>query len=175
MAASGGLPDSYAAFKARCQTAARNPEGAVKMYFDAVFCYLDPARRSEAVKMLRYIMHADAGWERSPNYGTFVNRMRDPSQHFIFRSFAAGTSPGNGYRMSPDSYRLVIANKAAESDYTRINLISSGADSPCSVWVRQYEDGLWYLINNAGTYAQVRPPRAGVSHSHDADYDETTR
>ena len=41
-------------------------------------------------------------------------------------------------------------------------------------------DGLWYMINNAGTYVGVRPPKAfsdRTKNAHDADYDAsgTTR
>lgn len=144
------------------------------MYFDAVFCYLEPQRRAEADKMLRYIMHADASLENNRRYATFVRRMKDPSYHHIFRSFAAGTSPENAYSMSPQNYQLVFTKKSQETDYLRIFLISSGSDRERVVWVRQYEDGLWYVINNADTYLDVRAPRdARAQHSHDADYDNT--
>ena len=66
--APAGLPSTFAEFKSRCNSVARSPEGAVKMYFDAVFCYFDPSRRTEASKMLRYIMHADANWEKKQKY-----------------------------------------------------------------------------------------------------------
>ena len=45
VASAKGLPSTYADFKERCHTVAVTPEGAVKMYFDAVFCYLDPNRQ----------------------------------------------------------------------------------------------------------------------------------
>lgn len=171
-APSQGLPSTYADFKERCRTSAVTPEGAVKMYFDAVFCYLDPALRAEASKMLRYIMHTDANWEGNQRHVTFLRRLKDPSLHYIFRSFAAGTSPDNGYRMSPDAYRLVFTRKDRQQDYTRVFLRSSGADSDRRVWVKQYPDGFWYVINNADTYAKVRAPAvSGESNSHDADFD----
>lgn len=171
-APSQGLPSNYADFKERCRRAAVTPEGAVKMYFDAVFCYLDPARRAEASKMLRYIMHTDANWEGNQRHVTFLRRLKDPSLHYIFRSFAAGTSPANGYRMSPDDYRLVFTRKDRQQDYIRVFLRSSGADSDRRVWVKQYPDGFWYVINNADTYAKVRDPAVSdVSNSHDADFD----
>lgn len=142
------------------------------MYFDAVFCYLDPARRAEASKMLRYIMHTDANWEGNQRHVTFLRRLKDPSLHYIFRSFAAGTSPENGYRMSPDAYQLVFTRKDRQQDYIRVFLRSSGADSDRRVWVKQYPDGFWYVINNADTYAKVRDPAVSdVSNSHDADFD----
>ena len=167
-----GLPSTFSEFKTRCSSVARSPEGAVKMYFDAVFCYLDPKRREEAAKMLRYIMHADAGWEKEQRFATFVRRMKDPATHYIFKSFAAGTSPENGYSMSPENYSLVFSGSSKEADYLRIFLISSGSDSRRIVWVKQYQDGLWYVINNADTYLKVRAPVSNrPDNSHDADYD----
>lgn len=168
-----GLPSTFSEFKTRCSSVARSPEGAVKMYFDAVFCYLDPKRREEASKMLRYIMHADAGWEKEQRFATFVRRMKDPAAHYIFKSFAAGTSPENGYSMSPENYSLVFSGSSKEADYLRIFLISSGSDSRRIVWVKQYRDGLWYVINNADTYLKVREPVSSrPDNSHDADYDK---
>ena len=171
--APAGLPANFSEFKSRCQSVARSPEGAVKMYFDAVFCYLEPGRRTEASKMLRYIMHADAGWESSQRYVTFARRLKDPASHYIFRSFAAGTSPENGYRMSPEKYSLVFSDTSQEADYVRVFLISSGSDSRRIVWVKQYQDGLWYVINNADTYLKVRDPVSyRPDNRHDADYDK---
>lgn len=169
-AAVQGLPQTYADFKTRCQTAALTPEGAVKMYFDAVFCYLDPSRREEASKMLRYIMHAEDGWEKSQKYVTFIRRLKEPAYHHIFRSFAAGTSPENGYGMSPDTYTLIITKKDKQQDYVRVFLRSSGADTDRRLWVKQYSDGFWYVINNADSYVMVREP-AMNNNSHDADFD----
>lgn len=172
VASAKGLPSTYADFKERCHTVAVTPEGAVKMYFDAVFCYFDPSRRTEASKMLRYIMHADANWEKKQKYVTFARRLKDPACHYIFRSFASGTSPQNGYRMSPENYSLVFSGKSNEADYVRVFLISSGSDSRRIVWVKQYQDGLWYVINNADTYMKVREPASSrPDNSHDADYD----
>lgn len=169
---SEGLPSTYADFKERCHTVAVTPEGAVKMYFDAVFCYLDPNRRTEASKMLRYIMHADANWEGNQRHVTFIRRLKEPSYHYIFRSFASGTSPENGYSMSPDDYRLVFSKKDQQQDYIRVFLRSSGADSDRRVWVKQYPDGFWYVINNSDTYAKVRDPAvSALNNSHDADFD----
>ena len=86
-----GLPQNYAEFRDRCQTACQSPYGTAKMFFDAVFCYMDPRTRSEGSKMLRFVMHEKQGWERSPNFSMFAQRMRDPKQQHIFRSFAEGT------------------------------------------------------------------------------------
>ena len=117
-------------------------------------------------------MHADANWEGDQRHVTFIRRLKEPSYHYIFRSFASGTSPENGYSMSPDDYRLVFSKKDQQQDYIRVFLRSSGADSDRRVWVKQYPDGFWYVINNSDTYAKVRDPAvSALNNSHDADFD----
>lgn len=167
------LPQNYQEFKARYQKEGRTPEGAVKLYFEAVFCYINEATRAEGSKMLRYALHYDMPIEQSHNLATFVERLKYPEYHHIFRGFAEGTSPENDYRMSPDNFNLVIVKKTQEQGYLRIFLRNSGADSLAPVWMKEF-DGLWYMINNASTYVQVRPPRSEIDrtkNAHDADYD----
>jgi hypothetical protein len=167
-----GLPANYAEFRDRCQTACQSPYGAAKMFFDAVFCYMDPSTRSEGSKMLRFVMHEKQGWERSPNFSLFAQRMRDPKYQHIFRSFAEGTSPDNDYSMDPNSYQLMMGELVESTGYMRLFLYSSGADSPRPIWVKQFDDGLWYVINVVSTYAGVREPYSAKNHyGHDATYD----
>lgn len=171
-----GLPANYAEFRDRCQSACQSPYGAAKMYFDAVFCYMDPRTRSEGSKMLRFIMHEKQGWERSPNFSTLAQRMRDPKHQHIFRSFAEGTSPENDYSMDPNNYQLMIGEVVEEAGYLRLFLYSSGSDSARPIWVKQFDDGLWYVINVVGTYAGVRDPYSAKNHyGHDASYDHYRR
>ena len=123
--------------------------------------------------MLRYSMYLPMPIEKSNSHRTFVDRLKDESFHYIFRSFASGTSPENSYSMSPDDFTLNIVSKRKETDYTQLFLRSSGADSPRSVWMQE-RDGLWYVINNSGTYSEVRPPKSALDarkNAHDADYD----
>ena len=166
------LPRDFQEFKVRYQQEGRVPEGAPKLYFEAVFCYIDEATRSEGAKMLRYAMHLDRPLEQAGSYATFVSRMQDPDENYVFRSFAAGTSPQNGYHMSPDNFELMIVRRASEADYLALYLHSSGADSQRGVWMKEY-GGLWYTINNAGT-SQVRAPQSQIErhkNAHDADFD----
>ncbi len=164
------LPATYKDYKARYQSEARTPEGAVKMYFDAVFAFINEQTRDEAAKMLRYSMHSETPIERSAYYSTFVERMKSSHYSHIFRSFAVGTSPENNYAMSPDDYELAFTGeRRQDSGYVTVFLKSSGADSVRGVWVKQYDDGLWYVINNASTYVEVRQPKR--QNAHDADYD----
>jgi len=148
------------------------PEGALKLYFEAVFCYIDEATRSEGAKMLRYAMHLDRPPGQAGGRGTVGRRRRRTGGRDVFRSFAAGTSPQNGYHMSPDNFELMIVRRASETDYLALYLHSSGADSQRGVWMKEY-GGLWYTINNAGT-SQVRAPQSQIErhkNAHDADFD----
>jgi len=167
-----GRPVDFRAFKERYQTVGTSPQGAVRMYFDALYSYIDPARQAEGAKMLRYSLHEGPNWERSSFFATFTSRLKDSSYHYIFRSFAEGTSPENSYAMNPDNYRLMFASSRQETDYVYIAIRSSGADSPRPVHVQRFEDGLWYVINNHGTYSDVRKPANQIRRGgHDADKD----
>ncbi len=135
-----------------------SPEAALKMYFDACFTYMNLSTRDEGRKMLAHIMKADDNWDKRPSYQTFASRLKDANYHHILKSFAKGTSPENGYTMNPDDYELDIVSQTPESDYLRVLLKSTGADSPRITWVKQYPDGKCYVVNNAGTYSGVRPP-----------------
>ncbi|NLB83534.1 MAG: hypothetical protein GX791_04735 [Synergistaceae bacterium] len=167
------LPQNYSEFKARYQSEGRTMEGAAHLYFEAVFSYLNENTRGEASKMLRYAMYLPMPLEQSNSYKTFVERMKPSEFHYIFRSFSEGTSPETSYAMSPDNFKLKIVSTRKESDFIQLFLRSSGADSPRSIWMQEH-DGLWYTINNASTYSQVREPKAATDarrNAHDADYD----
>lgn len=167
-----GRPYTFAEYKERYRTVGKTPQGAVRMYFDALYCYIDPARKEEGAKMLRYSLHERQNWERSPAWGTFASRLKDPSYHHIFRSYAQGTSPQNSYQMNPDNYQLMFLSSRQETDFVRVAIKSTGADNPRTVHVKQFEDGLWYVINNHNTYVEVRPPANRIPvNPHDADFD----
>ncbi len=170
---SAGLPADFREYKERYARQAVTPEGAVKMYFDAVFSYIS-GNKAEGLKMIRYSLHETKGWNNTGYHSTFMERLKDPRCHHIFRSFAVGSSPENDYAMSPNDYRLDIYGTRAMPGYVQVQLVSSGADSLRTVQVRQHDDGLWYVMQNAGTYTQVREPysvRQQKMYRHDADYD----
>ncbi len=174
--ASAELPKTYKEFKARYQTEAKTYKGAIKLYFEAVFAYINEATRSEGGKMLRYSLRSETPIERSSFYSTFAERLKDPAWHHVFRSFAEGTSPENDYAMSPDDFDVAYTGTTTkEGGYMRVYLRSSGADSPRVIWVKKFDDGLWYVINNAATYVEVKPTRSEINRRNrafDADYDE---
>lgn len=174
--ASAELPKTYKDFKARYQAEAKTYQGAVKMYFEAVFAYINESTRTEGGKMLRYALRSETPIDRSTYYATFADRLKDPAWHEVFRSFAEGSSPENDYAMNPDDFTLMFEGKPVrESTYLRVPLRSSGADSLRFVWVKEFDDGLWFVINNASTYVQVKPSRSEIerrNRAFDADYDD---
>lgn len=173
--ASAELPKTYKDFKARYQTEAKTYQGAVKMYFEAVFAYINEATREEGGKMLRYALRSSTPIEKSTYYTTFAERLIDPDYQHIFRSFAKGTSPENDYAMSPDNFEINFTGQIEKvSGYLRVFLRSSGADSPRPVWVKEFDGGLWFVINNAATYVEVKLPKTEQEkrdNAFDADFD----
>ena len=169
------LPKTYRDFKDKYQTEAKTYEGAVKMYFEAVFAYMNEDTRSEGGKMLRYALRSETPIDRSQYYSTFAERLKNPDYQHIFRSFAEGSSPENDYAMNPDDFKLMFAGKPIrESTYYRVPLRSSGADSLRYLWVKEFDGGLWFVINNAASYVEVKPTRSEIERKNrafDADYD----
>ena len=170
------LPKTYKEFKARYQTEAKTYQGAVKMYFEAVFAYINEETRSEGGKMLRYALRSETPIDKSTYYATFAERLKNPAWHEVFRSFAKGSSPENNYKMNPDDFSLMFTGKVTkEAGYLRVPLRSSGADSPRQGWGTEFDGGLWFVINNAATYVQVKPSRSEIerrNRAFDADFDE---
>lgn len=172
----GELPKTYREFKDRYQTEAKTYKGAVKMYFEAVFAYINEATRTEGGKMLRYSLRSETPIDRSQYYSTFAERLKSPDYQHIFRSFARGSSPENNYAMNPDNFELMFEGKPVkESTYLRVPLRSSGADSLRYLWVKEFDGGVWFVINNAASYVEVKPMRSEIERRNkafDADYDD---
>ena len=123
----------------------------MKLYFDAVFAYINKETRTEGGKMLRYSLRSELPIDRSTFYATFADRLKDPAWHQVFRSFAEGSSPENNYAMDPDDYELNFTGQVTrEADYLRVFLESSGADNPRAVWVKQFDGGLWFVRKEKG-------------------------
>ena len=161
-AASAKLPKDFQDFKARFEKEARTEQGAVKLFFEAIYCYLNEDTRAEASKMLRYALYDAQPIERLHTRATFVSRMKNESYHYIFRSYAVGTAPENNYSMSPDDFELEFTRRQAEPDGNAIFYIkSSGADTPRPIGVRKYDD-LWHIRNFSSIYTEVRAPKAAV-------------
>ena len=131
-AAQAKLPKTYKEFKERYQTEGRTIEGAVKLYFEGVFAFMNEETRKEGGKMLRYAMYSDRPIERSTYYATFVERMKDPDYNYAFRSYAEGATPENNYSMSPDNFEIMYAGKPVKDPggYYRVPVYGTLSTTP---------------------------------------------
>lgn len=170
--AMAALPKDYHEFKGRYLREAVDPVAAARLYFDAMYCYMNPETRQEGSKMLRLSMRMGKGWERMATRRLFASRLGDPDFAHVFRSYAKGTTPENGYAMSPDEYVLSIVDKRERPDQEFwVDLQSSGADSPRRLILRRFDD-LWFVVGNSSIYVQTRPPKQKDSLApFDADSD----
>jgi hypothetical protein len=141
------------------------PQGAVKCFMDAVFVYMNEETRDQGREMLQYLampLMSDTNWDRLPGNRLFVERMVNPQFHHIWRSYAKGTSPDNGYQMDPNNWELNFERTHRHDDDDRglqVYLRSSGADNPRVVYVKQSTtSGLWYLNIWHTLFVGVKPP-----------------
>jgi hypothetical protein len=161
-AAAGDLLEVW---KQRHAEEGKTPEGAIKLWFDALYLSLDPATRQLGRDLLQYLtipLRDDDQWHRRPSNQTFVSRLDDHRYHHIFRSYAEGATPENGYSLDPTSYSLQIAGSERDK-YGRgwkILLVSSGADNPRPVYLKQSTTSdLWYVNSYANVYVGIRAPK----------------
>ena len=142
-----------------------SPEGALKLWFDAVFLYMDPETRDVGRQCLSYLtigLKDDPDWDRTPSNRIFVDRMKDEAYHHIFRSYAKGATPDNGYRMDVAGFALDVEQSARDAHGRgwKVVLRSGGADMPRPVYLKQSTStDLWYVSLWANVYVDVRPPR----------------
>ncbi len=140
------------------------PEGALALWFDAVYLYMDEDTRNqgrEALTFLTIPFKDESGWEKLPSYRIFVSRMQDPAYAHIFRSYAVGTSPENAYSMDPKNFELNVVESAEDTHGRgwRVLVRSSGADSPRPVYMKKSTStGLWYVSEFGNVYVGIRPP-----------------
>ncbi|MBQ7585072.1 MAG: hypothetical protein IJU40_02340, partial [Desulfovibrionaceae bacterium] len=111
------LPLNMQEFQARYQTEAKTPEGAIKMHFEAILCYLDPLKRKEASKMLSYSMHLSKPLEELKNYKSLVQCLEDSGHNQIFLSFIKGAYSRSNYNLSTDKLEINILKKYYHKGY----------------------------------------------------------
>ncbi len=97
-------------------------------FFDGIFAYMDRSTREEGRKMLALAMDERPDWDGRATMKLFADRMKSPKTAHIFRSYARGAVPENGYAMDPDNYELVI-ERSAEGH-------PKGCSSTCGAAVR---------------------------------------
>lgn len=152
------LPESMDEYKARYEKEGKTPEGAAKLWFEAVFLYQNAETKALGRKMLLDIMKAlPDDFDRNAGYAKMVERIKNNPE--IFRSFCAGSSPSNGYKADVDNCELTVTNTREEAENTfAVFLKSSGADSPRPMKLTQV-DGLWKASSVSSLYLQVQPAK----------------
>ncbi len=163
--ATAELPATLDELKALHAEQGTTPEGALKLWFDACFVYMNEETREAGAAMLQYLTIPymdEPEWFKLNSARTFVERLLDPAKQHIFRSYAKGTAPDNGYAMDPNDWELDhIRNNQREGDDRGIQCYvrSSGADTPRPVYLKQStRTELWFVNVHANVYTDIRPP-----------------
>ena len=149
------LPRDVDEFRDRQTREATRPDGAVKLWFEAIYAYSKDATRDAGRKMLSLAM-VDEKWEKNTY---FVDRMR--TKPYIFRSYAQGATPANSYKMDPDQFALSVVTSEADKfrdGAWRVMLQSSGTDKARPIVLVKGSDGLWRVQAYNDIYGDVQPP-----------------
>lgn len=155
--AQGQVPADLETFMTRFEKEAVTPEGSAKLLFDAVFAYMNPGTRDEAGRMLAFIMRQPDDWERKVSQQSFVKRMTAGTHDHVFRSYAKGATPENGYDMDPNRYELVIeAVQPGHPKGSKMLLTSGGADTPRAIFLDVFE-GRWFVTDAGAIKLEIRP------------------
>lgn len=158
------LPKMFDDFQKLHTETAKTPEIASKLFLDAIHVYMNTETRDEGRKMIQYMIieYKDKpSWDTTPDALLFAGRLKDPGKQHIFRSYAKGTSPENGYVMDPNKYELNIekSNPKHEKAY-QVYWKSSGADMSRPVYCKQStRTELWYIYDHRNIYTDIRPPK----------------
>lgn len=119
----------------------------------AVLC-----RYEESVRDTIDMLNVLRGPRQLSPYDIQFMRDRLTGKGYIPRSYFAGAVPENGY--APDApYSVTVSDDPysyADSGYVKLNIRSSGADSPRQVQLRE-RGGKWYLWENF-LMADVKAP-----------------
>ncbi len=159
------LPQTLDEMKAQHVLLGAEPQGAVKNFLDACFVYMNPETRSAGREMLQYLtipLKSDANWDRLPSNRLFAERLTDERYAHVWRSYAVGATPANGYAMDPNEWELNFERTHRHDDDERglqVYLRSGGADAPRVVYVLQStQTDLWYVNIWNSLFVDVRPP-----------------
>lgn len=142
-----------------------DPAKALKLWFDALFLYLDESTRNLGREAMQYLMipyKKQPKWDTAPSNWTFTSRLKDAKHHHIFRSYAVGTSPENAYSMDPNNWELNVEDSKEDPHGRGWNVLlrSSGADNARPVYMKKStKTGLYYINIHGNIYVGVRPPK----------------
>jgi len=161
------LPADVAQFQEQMTGRATSPQGAAKLWFDAVMVYTT-RDKAQGTAMITE-MTKDKDWEATMSY--FVDALNNKAH--LFRSYTKGATPDNGYRTDPDKYELVIVGKAhtrpfadyPEGEVVKLSLKSGGAELPRPMFMQRNEDGIYKAREFSSICVDVRPIKTPVDES----------
>lgn len=162
------LPKTLEEFQAQVAEKATDPKGATKLFFDGIFIYLNGEK--ELGKLCIMEMSRYKEWGES-QHRMLLERME--SQPYIYRSYAKGATPDNGYQMDPNEYELVFHGEVNlkpytdkdEGAYAKLFVRSGGADSPRSLTLMRNSQGQYKVYEFSTINVGVRPPKAALDPS----------
>ncbi len=153
--ATAALPESVEEFKNRIEGQGSTPEGAMRLWFEAVYVYMsgDDQRVSMGAEMLNLIC-CDSRWQKNEIFHAQLRR-----KPYIFRSYCVGAEPDNGYAMSFDEFQLRYGRVKISDDGETgtVEMKSSGAEAPRPVRLLR-DGGRWWVKDFGNLYAGVKPP-----------------
>jgi hypothetical protein len=150
-----------AELKARHEEAGKTPEGAFKVWLQAIYLIQDGdddqgAAGWEMLTFLTLPYKESPGWEKKPAHSIFVNAVKGDKN--IFRSYAEGATPENGYKRDPKSFSIVVTRTEDSDRGLKMFVKSGGADSPRPIYMKKSsKSGLYYVSDHVNTYVGVRP------------------
>jgi len=138
------------------------PEGTLTRFLDA--CVRagseDEGARAQAMRDIQALalpIREDGDWATRPTNRTFVERLQ--AQPWIFRSYAPGATPANGYA-APASFAPEITSRREEAGMLKLWIRSGGADSPRPVSMKRPDgDERWYVQEWSSVYVEIRRPK----------------
>lgn len=165
-----GLPETVEAFVALQAEVARTPEGGAAMMVAALWLMTEDEEAgwpvlAEAVDPSRLQAGSGAtGGRRLGKRDLQLIRSQIGGRGHMLRSYMAGATPENGYRLPQPPFRVECTENLysgdPESGQFKVFVASSGADSPRPVTLRRGEDGLWRAAEWSSLLLGVREPAA---------------
>ena len=143
-------------FQARQAAETTTPQGAAKLFFDAVFVYMS-GETTLGVQMLGGLMK-NKSWDSSP----LLSAIHDKPQ--ILRSYVKGATPENDYIVNMECYELNLRDLSCQplkqypvGKVVRLMLQSGGASELRPLDFERNGLGQYQVRDFSGLLAVIRP------------------
>lgn len=159
--AQAALPKTLEEFQVQVAEKAKDPKGAVTLWFSAIYIYLHRDKTLGQQCILEMDRYKD--WD-SRTFRLFRERLTQMPH--IFNSYVKGTKPENRYEFNPDEFEIVFhgeINKKPyadkpEGDFVKLFVISSGADFPRSITLQRNSKGEYKIYEFSTIFVGIRAP-----------------